>query len=68
MNQHQQHAESVMGVVAKASPPVTVLAASAAGWNLQDWVWLATLTYTALMIAKLLWDWIIKPMWFRPKV
>jgi hypothetical protein len=38
-----------------------VLGASAAGMTLQDWVWAATLTYTVLMIAKLVWDWLIKP-------
>jgi hypothetical protein len=58
---HQQSSESMLTVAAKLSPPATVLGASAAGMTLQDWVWAATLTYTVLMIAKLVWDWLIKP-------
>lgn len=58
---HQQHTETLLGVVAKLSPPATVIAASSVGMTLQDWVWGATLVYTALMIAKLVWDWLIKP-------
>lgn len=64
---HQQSSESVLMVAAKVSPPATVLAASAAGMSLQDWVWAATLTYTVLMICKLVWDWIIKPNLRKPK-
>lgn len=56
-----QHAESLMGAAAKLTPPAGVVAASAAGMTLQDWVWAATLVYTVLMIAKLVWDWLIKP-------
>lgn len=56
-----QHTETLMSAAAKVSPPVTVVAASVAGWNLQDWVLSATLAYTVLMIAKLIWDWLIKP-------
>lgn len=58
---HQQSSESALTVVAKLSPPATVLGASAAGMSLQDWVWAATLGYTLLMTAKLVWDWLIKP-------
>lgn len=58
---HQQHTESLLGAIAKVSPPVTVLAANAAGMGLQDWVWVTAIIYTTLMIAKLVWDWMIKP-------
>jgi hypothetical protein len=58
---HQHSSESLLTVAAKLSPPATVLGASAVGMSLQDWVWAATLTYTVLMTAKLVWDWIIKP-------
>ena len=56
-----QHTETLLSAAAKVSPPVTVVAASVAGWNLQTWVLSATLAYTVLMIAKLVWDWLIKP-------
>lgn len=58
---HQQGSESLIGAAAKLSPPASVVAASAAGMTLQDWVWAATLAYTLLMTAKLVWDWLIKP-------
>jgi hypothetical protein len=53
--------ESLAGAVAKLSPPAGVLGATAAGWNLPDYAALAALVYTALMTAKLLWDWIVHP-------
>ena len=53
--------ETLLGAAAKLTPPAGVITAAAAGMTLQDWVWAATLTYTVLMIAKLLWDWIIHP-------
>jgi hypothetical protein len=55
------HSETLLGAAAKLSPPATVIAASAAGWSLQDWVWGATLIYTVLLSSKLVWDWLIKP-------
>lgn len=58
---HQQSTETLLGAIAKVSPPVTVLAANAAGMGLQDWVWVTAIIYTVLMIAKLVWDWLIKP-------
>ncbi len=58
---HQQSTETLLGAIAKVSPPVTVLAANAAGMGLQDWVWVTAIVYTVLMIAKLVWDWLIKP-------
>lgn len=57
----QSHAETALGAAAKLTPPAGVLTAAAAGMSLQDWVWAATLAYTVLMIAKLIWDWLIKP-------
>ena len=60
------HSETFAGAAAKLSPPASVVMASAAGWNLQDWVWGATLLYTVLMIAKLIWDWVVKPN-LKPK-
>jgi hypothetical protein len=56
-----QHSETLLSAGAKLSPPVTVAAASVAGMSLQDWVLTATLIYTLLMLAKLVWDWLIKP-------
>ena len=58
---HQESSETILGAAAKLSPPATVVAAGAAGMTLQDWVWAATLGYTLLMTAKLIWDWLIKP-------
>lgn len=58
---HQQSTETLLGAIAKVSPPVTVLAANAAGMGLQDWVWVTAIIYTVLMSAKLVWDWLIKP-------
>lgn len=58
---HQQSTETVLGAIAKVSPPVTVLVANAAGMGLQDWVWVTAIFYTVLMSAKLIWDWMIKP-------
>lgn len=54
---NQHHTETLMGAAGKLSPPIGVAAASVAGMSLQDWVLAATLLYTVLMIAKLLWDW-----------
>lgn len=61
MSQHQQNMETVGSAIAKLSPPAGVVAVQAAGWGLQDWVLVATLAYTVLMIGKLVWDWLIKP-------
>lgn len=62
---HSQHAETLLGAAAKLSPPAGVVAASSAGMTLPDWVQVAALIYTCLMIAKLLWDWFGKPIWER---
>jgi hypothetical protein len=56
-----QHTESLFSAAAKVSPPVTVLAADAAGMGLQEWVFVTAIIYTVLMIARLIWDWMIKP-------
>lgn len=42
----------------KAAPPVTVTAtAMAAGWNLNNFIGLATLIYIALQAGYLVWKW-----------
>lgn len=61
---HSQHAETLLGAAAKLSPPAGVVVASSAGMTLPDWVQVAALIYTCLMIAKLLWDWLLKPLWW----
>jgi len=58
---HQQSTETLLGALAKVSPPVTVLVANAVGMGLQDWVWVTAIIYTVLMTVKLIWDWLIKP-------
>lgn len=62
-----QHAESIGTAVLKLTPPAGVVTAAAAGMTLQDWVWAATLVYTSLMTAKLVWDWLIKPFLAKRK-
>lgn len=42
---------------AKASPPVAVLAVTAQGMTLQEWVYVATLGYILLQAAWLVWRW-----------
>ena len=56
-----QHTESLAGAGAKLFPAVAVSTAEVVGMSLQDWVLTATLIYTLLMLAKLIWDWLIKP-------
>lgn len=46
---------------AKASPPITVAAATMAGMSLQDWVYVLTIIYTLLLIAQHIWT-----KWIRP--
>lgn len=42
---------------AKLTPPAAVVAASAAGWSLQDWMYIATIGYIVLQAAYLVWKW-----------
>jgi hypothetical protein len=42
---------------AKSSPPIAVLAVTAQGMTLQEWVYAATLVYIALQAGWLLWKW-----------
>jgi hypothetical protein len=42
---------------AKASPPIAVLAVTAQGMTLQDWVFVLTLLYLGIQIGWLLWKW-----------
>jgi len=39
----------------KATPPLAVSASAIAGLSLQDWVLIATLVYTVLQTALLVW-------------
>lgn len=43
--------------VAKAAPPLAVIAATAQGMSLQSWVFVATLVYIGLQAGWLLWKW-----------
>jgi hypothetical protein len=53
--------ETLIGAAAKLSPPVGVVASAAVGFNWQTLVWQLTAAYTAVMLLKLLWDWIVHP-------
>ena len=46
----QQHFEGVSMAVAKASPPIAVSGLTLAGVQLQDWLIMATLLYTVILI------------------
>ena len=46
----QQHFEGVGMAVAKASPPIAVSGLTLAGVQLQDWLIMATLLYTVILI------------------
>ena len=46
----QQHFEGVSMAVAKTSPPVVVSGLTLAGVQLQDWLIMATLLYTVILI------------------
>ena len=45
-----QHFEGVSMAVAKASPPIAVSGLTLAGVQLQDWLIMATLLYTVILI------------------
>jgi hypothetical protein len=40
-----------------ATPPLTVAAATLAGFTLQDWVYALTITYTLFLIGEKLFRW-----------
>lgn len=40
-----------------ATPPIAVATATVAGFALQDWVYLLTITYTLFLIGEKLWRW-----------
>ena len=46
----QQHFDGVSVAVAKASPPIAVSGLTLAGVQLQDWLIMATLLYTVILI------------------
>jgi hypothetical protein len=60
------NAEPILLAVAKLAPPVTVVVTAAAGVDWQALVWQLTALYTAIMITKMVWDWLVKP-WIKPK-
>jgi hypothetical protein len=43
-----------------------VVLTAAAGVDWQALVWQLTALYTAIMITKLVWDWLVKP-WIKPR-
>lgn len=49
-----------VSAVTKASPPIAVTGASIAGMSLQEWVLVATLVYTVLQIALLIYNFVKK--------
>ena len=57
MSLHQTGSEYITAV-AKASPAVAVVAAEGAGLTLGDWVLIATLIYTVLQTAHLIYKFI----------
>lgn len=44
-----------LAAAGKATPPLAVSGVMAAGWTLQDWVMVATLIYTGLQAANLIY-------------
>lgn len=54
------HGGDFMAAVGKASPPLGVSAAAVMGFSLQDWVLIATLVYTVLQIALLVYKFLKK--------
>jgi hypothetical protein len=56
----QSHASEFAVAAGKASPPIVVSGAAVAGISLQDWVLIATLVYTSLQIALLVYNFLKK--------
>lgn len=54
MSQHTLSVETTIEAT-KAAPPVAISIASLGGISLQDWVFIATLIYTSLLIFGWLW-------------
>lgn len=42
---------------AKTAPALTVAAAAAGGWGVQEWMYAVTILYVALQAGYLLWKW-----------
>ena len=55
MSMSQQTAETGGTMVAKAAPPIAVIGAQIAGWDVPDMVQWLTLIYVVLMIVHKLW-------------
>ena len=63
MNEHTEVGQAIAGAAIKLTPPAGVLGAYVSGWHLPDFAALSAIVYTLLMTAKLLWDWIVGPLW-----
>ena len=59
----KQETASVIADSVRAAPPVSVVAVTIAGMTLQDWVYAATLVYTALLITQHIWTKWVLPLW-----
>lgn len=57
MTQPYEGSEGAIAAAAKLSPAWGVTGVTLAGIHVQDWVLLATLVYTVVMIAERLWKW-----------
>lgn len=51
-------ANEIGAAAAKASIPVGVVGASAAGWGVQEWMYAATFVYVVAQLGYLLWKWV----------
>jgi ABC-type uncharacterized transport system permease subunit len=56
MSMTQQTAETGATMTAKAAPPLAVVGANIAGWNVPDAVQWLTLAYVVLMVVHKLWQ------------
>lgn len=50
-------AEAASAAALKSAPPVAVVAASAAGWGVQEWMYALTCAYLLAQLGYLLWKW-----------
>lgn len=50
-------ASEVSAAGVKASVPISMSAAAAAGWGVQEWMYAATLVYVIAQLGYLLWKW-----------
>lgn len=55
LSMSQQSAETGGTMAAKAAPPIAVVGANIAGWNVPDIVQYITLAYVSLMLLHKMW-------------